>query len=857
VFSRRKLAWRFVRRLAFSLLQASIFGSLLGVMVYYRLPQGTREEGGEEELAWHQRIRVGLERLELPFYDLRMRALADRANRSDDVVVVAVDAETLSNAREAEASAYGVQPWPRDLVGALTERMLEEGAASVLLNWQMPDASPVGFRVSTRGPLEPLDDVAFRVRLDRHPDESTLGMGWSRERGALPVTGLYPFLLHAGKAPSAEAVRHDVRKILAFRRPAFVIPDKSGVDVWAGVSSDEDGAKFAETLGVKPPLRIREYAASERAHQMTSVELAVTLARVEVRGLDPLKLIKARTLEPPFPALMGQNSALGVMELRSDSDGVVRTVPLFIAYEPKEGQMEILPSVLVRTAMQLGKTKDLRYEKGILHIGEHYSLPMDESGQMLIRWDSSEVGREARGGVKRSIPAWRFIVNQLDAQADRPAHYDNDLDKRAVVFTRTEGDGARSRNTSVGRRVPDGAIHAQALANILGSSGIRRVLPKWDLIATFSLAFLGAFLALSFSGSFRSSWGAVLYFSSVAAAGVGYWLFARSLFLEDFLWISVVSPLMAMTAAFFSTTGYVFRTEAQLRDFVYGTLGRYVSPELARRVRRDLSLMAPERRRVTVCACDLEGFTYRTRDLAPEKLAAFLGAYVETVGEVVRRTGGLMDRSGGDQIVAFWGAPVPNPHHARDACAAVVDIQRAVAKKADIWRKDFGLDVRLRIAVETGEAVVGEIGSALQSSYSIVGGVVSLATGLTKSNALYGTHALVSEETAAQAGGAFAFREADRLLLRADKKATVVYELLGRTNDLQDGHKSLLRDFTSAIEAYHSRKFDIAKELFETCAQQHNDALSKLYGSRSEHYLQRPPPPEWDQVYEQRVFPGV
>jgi adenylate cyclase len=852
--------------LGFSLVQAAIFGSLLGLMAFYRVQRGGRDELVDDELAWHQRVRAGLERLELPFFDWRLRALGDRSERSDEVVVVAVDRETLDNARQAESPAFGVQPWPRELVGGLIQRMLKEGADIVVLDGVMADASPVGVRPALRATPAPeaTDDDGLRRHIDLQPGRTVLGFGWRRERGTAPVTGLYPYLLAVGKAESSTAAEGSVRRVLAQRRPAFVIPEGQGVQVWAGVSSAEDGSRLASGLDLKGSPQVREYATPERKYQVTSVDLLTSMAEVHVQGLNAERLTRVRSLEPPFPLLLGRSSRFGALELRPDPDGIVRSVPLLVAFEPKEGEIHVMPSAPLSAAMQLAGTSVLTYQKGKLQIGDRFVIPMDPTGHSLIRWDASDAARDARGSVRRALPAWRIVVNELDAAADRPAHYDNDLEHRSVIFTDTAGPFASWRDTPVGRRVPQGAIVAQVLTNILRSEGIRRVEPRWDLIATFALAFMGAFLALTFSGLFRSTLGALVYFSSLAGTGAAYAFFAHSLFLNEGLWLAIAAPLVAMTASFVATTGYVFRTEAQLRDFVYGALGRYVSPELARRVHRDLSLMRPERRRVTVCACDLEGFTYRTRDLPPEKLASFLGEYLTVVGNVVRRTGGLMDRHGGDQIIGFWGAPLLNEHHARDACSAAVELQNAIAARASGWQSRFGIELRLRTAVETGEAVVGEIGattlpdqSYAESSYSIVGGVVSLATALTKSNAGYGTRVLVSEATAAQAGDEFSFREADRMLLRSDKRPTVVYELLGRAISLTEPQKYLLRDFTAAIEAYHGRKFDVAKALFERCAEQHNDTLSKLYASRAAHYLQRPPPPEWDQVYEQRPFPGA
>jgi adenylate cyclase len=520
-----------------------------------------------------------------------------------------------------------------------------------------------------------------------------------------------------------------------------------------------------------------------------------------------------------------------------------------VSYVPsKDSRPRLLPSMPLAAAMQMAGTRKLRWADGMLYVGDRFTVPMDETGYSLLRWDAEDVGRRSRGSVERAIPAWNVLLNLFDVLEERPARYDQDLEGRAVILTNTSTLAADYKPSPIGKTA-GGAFLAQALVNILKSEGIVRATPEVDLWLTLGMAFLGAFVALTFSSSFRSVMGAGIYFLSAVAVGAGYLWFARHVFMERQLWVAVAGPLLAMGLTFVATTIHAFRTERQIRDFVHSALGRYVSPEVARLVTRDLTLMRPERRAVTVYFSDIEGFTRLSEQMEPEQLVQMLNEYLTEMTAAVRSTGGQVDKYIGDAVMAFWGAPLRTDRHAHLACEAALKMRAALLLRQPEWEKTYGHRIQFRAGINSGEVVVGDMGSDLKSNYTVMGDAVNLASRLEGANKAYGTYVLVGESTAQLASDAYVFREVDRVRVKGKTVPSRVHELLGRHGEISERVREQMALYEQALTAWHQRRFSDALGLFEKCATDYEDPVSAVYARRCRKYLDTAPPEDWDGVF--------
>ncbi|ATB47080.1 adenylate/guanylate cyclase domain-containing protein [Corallococcus macrosporus] len=830
---------------------ALLFGGVLGLLVYLRPTSVVPPR--DPPAAWVPSAAVGaaqawLEGWERVTYDWRVRELGERSERPDEAVVIAIDDETLAEARQDSRPGVATQPWPRQLVGRMVHRLVQEGALLVLVDLPFTDLSPNAcVPPAPAGPS--CDDAAFAALLEREPGRALLAFTWEAQgpRVLPPANRLWPYRAKLGVYESSEAAYLRAQAVLAGQRPAFIIPAGSQVEVWGGAMDEADARGLGARLGA-PTLILEPRRAADDTYRVGPTELFVALTEVQVEGLEATDLIELRHLEHPVVPLLGGSSGYGASTLLAGRDGRVRAMPHLVSYTVR-GKRHILPSLPLAAAMRLAGTRSLRYAEGRLHVGDTYAFPMSRAGISLLRWDAPNVGRGSRGSLARSIRAWNVLLNVFDVEDERPARFENDLEGRTVVLTRTTGESAHLHTTPLGPRTPGGAILGQALANILRSDGITRAAPDLDLLLTVGLAFLGAFLALSLSFLLRSVRGAVLYVGFLVAAMAGYTFGAAYVFVEQRLWVAMAGPLLAMVGAFVATIRYAYGTERQIRDFVHNALGRYVSPDVARLVARDLSLMRPERRQMSVYVCDIEGFTRLSEGLPPEQLVGLFNDYLTEISAVVRATAGQVDKYIGDSVMAFWGAPVRTDRHAHLACEAALKMREVLAERQAPWEKKYGHRLSFRAAVDTGELVVGDLGSELKSHYTVLGDAVGMASRLEAINKVYGTFVLAGDTTAQLASGSYVFRVVDQVRFKGRAQPVRVHELVARRGELTPRMQEQLALHEQALTAYHQRRFAEAHALFERASMEYQDAVATLYTARCARFLVTPPPADWDGVH--------
>jgi adenylate cyclase len=815
---------RFFLRLGFSLGQAAIWGSLVGLWAYFR-PERSSPDGAEPSLM--QRLQRPLEALELQSYDWRARERALRSEPVSEVALVTLDDETLANARQDGRARVAAQPFPRELLGQVLKQVSGQGAALTVVDLPFSDLSP-------RGDGEGGDDLRFRRLIGEARAPTVLGLSASEKVPPPALKPLRPYLARVAPPSPQDTVDVLVQRALAERRVVYAVPEGSRTSVWVGVSSLEEGRAVARRWLPGEEALVREFSAPDRAYQVDAEALAVRLAEVQVPGVDPERLAQVRWLVPPVAPLLAPAQALGFRELSPDRDGVVRGTQLLRAYVSPRGDRHVLPSIALAAAQRAVKSKGLRYEKGRLWLTPDRGIPMAPDGYSLITWNVAEAASDGRGTFVRSTSVWPLIRDVLDAEGGLPAHGMGDLSGHQVWMT--DLSQVERVKTPVGAAVAPGAVNAQVLENLLVGTGVTRVDPKVDLVLTFVLAFVGAFLALSLSGWFNSLLGAFAYFAGLAAAMGGYLAVARHVFLTRQEWVAVAGPLLALVATFSATTLYALRHQARMAAFLESVLGRYVSPEVARQVLGNVALMRPERREITLCVCDLAGFNALFEALSPFKLVSLLNDYFTEMTAIVRRFGGQVEY-GGDALVAFFGAPVRTERHALQACQAALAMRKALKKCQPTWEKKYGFKVEFGVGVYTGEVLVGDMGSPHRSSYTVMGEPVALAELVERQNRVFGTHVLVGERTQELTAKEFAFREVDGVSLREQRVR--LFELLGPAKELGRERRQELERYHAALARFRMQDFEGAKATFAALSL--TDPVAAQYLERCEHHLKSPP----------------
>ncbi|HEY4162176.1 MAG TPA: adenylate/guanylate cyclase domain-containing protein [Dongiaceae bacterium] len=250
---------------------------------------------------------------------------------------------------------------------------------------------------------------------------------------------------------------------------------------------------------------------------------------------------------------------------------------------------------------------------------------------------------------------------------------------------------------------------------------------------------------------------------------------------------------------------------------------------------------------LTVMFTDLAGFTGLT-EAEPDRIVEILGDHLDAMSRIVHEHTGTVDKFIGDSVMAFWNAPTANPNHAAAACNAALACRTAFFQ----FRERMGIPdhrkIGLRIGVNSGEILVGNIGSRDRLNYTAIGDAVNVASRLEALNKRYGTDILVGEATREAAGGAIIVRRLDRVAVYGRRGGQVVYELIGRTEDRsQLGDLAWIESYESGFDRYLQRDWSGAIDLFQRADQKRGeDAPSRHMILRCRSFIDQPPPADWD-----------
>jgi adenylate cyclase len=250
---------------------------------------------------------------------------------------------------------------------------------------------------------------------------------------------------------------------------------------------------------------------------------------------------------------------------------------------------------------------------------------------------------------------------------------------------------------------------------------------------------------------------------------------------------------------------------------------------------------------LTVLFTDLAGFTGLTEQ-APEQIVEILGDHLDFMSRIVAAHAGTVDKFIGDSVMAFWNAPASNPAHALSACKAALACRAAFLQSAQGMQAMNLGKVGLRIGVNSGTALVGNIGSRDRLNYTAIGDVVNVASRLESLSKRYGTDILIGEATLAEAGAAIVVRRVDQVAVYGRRGGIQVYELLGLTETKSElGDLSWIAQYDDGFEHYLRRDFDGAIERFRAAdTARGRDEPSRRMILRCRRLIETPPPVDWD-----------
>jgi len=590
-------------------------------------------------------------------------------------------------------------------------------------------------------------------------------------------------------------------------------------------------------------------------------EFLVALNSAAAQGKVILSKVQHRQKPiSPFPAYsyaVGHQENIRAANLSEDSDGVIRRVPLIFRSEDLQAGGRIDPSLALEIAARTLGVRPAVSPGGTIMLGD-YAVPGSEAAGMFVNFDGGQ-----------QIPAYSLADLYACALADNAEYFRRhfsgktvligaalDVEDRRLTSKRLipapDGGGLAERCMVP---VPDGFydpghfrdtipgafIHAQAVNDLLR----REVLKEPDLTLRLLLQFL-----LIFSAGWLTMRQAPFRAGLILFAGASVWTFICAIFFQSGIVLPLFGPMFGSGLAFAWLLGYRFVISDRRSRHIRQTFGYYLPASIIDRMVAEghHPTLGGEVRQLTVLFSDIKGFTEIAEGLSPTDLVKLLNAYLEEMTEIVEDHGGIVDKYVGDGIVAMFGAPIEDPDHAFQAVKAALACQRRLFRSRSIVEIIGDQKLHTRIGINTGEMLVGNIGSRRKMNYTVMGDAVNLAARLESVNKLYGTSILVSAATMAACGPSVAFREIDHVRVFGRHAPVRIFEPLAMREDLTAEHESLEGRFTAALREFRSRDFHTAAAAFQGLSSMIPAAAA--FARRSAELAASPPPADWNGIHD-------
>ena len=387
-----------------------------------------------------------------------------------------------------------------------------------------------------------------------------------------------------------------------------------------------------------------------------------------------------------------------------------------------------------------------------------------------------------------------------------------------------------------------------SIANTILNQRFINVLPGWySLLAAFLLCFILYFAVRTLEPLPSIIVGAAIVLVFLAAA-VGMFLLFR-------LYLDMTVPTLSILVTYLVLIVLKFLTTAREKSYIRNAFGRYLSGDVINELLADpekLSL-GGDKKELTAFFTDVKGFSTISEHLDPSDLVRLLNAYLTEMSDIILGLRGTIDKYEGDAIISFFGAPVEFEGHANNACRAALAMKRAEA----VLNERFVADkmspgpLLTRIGINTGEMVVGNMGTANKMDYTIMGNAVNLASRLEGVNKQYGTWILASENTKQSCDEGFIFRMLDRVRVVGIQEPVRLYEVVGEKTSGDSGKtEELVATFHRALELFEGKHWKEAKAAFsEVLKMDKEDGPAQTFAKRCDDYLKTPPPANWDGVF--------
>jgi len=769
--------------------------------------------------------------LEFKSYDMRVRFWADSnfSRASNDIMVILLDNPSIAWAQEKRGWGW---PWPREAYADVVNYMNLGGAKS--LAFDVIFSEPSVYRNAKQDEIiETAVKTLEEIEAENAQSGSTQSQSARRQGEARAE-------VNSDGTPRRSRVR---TAIDAVRNLSDRVDDKTFTKAVADNGRVVQTVMFSSKTG-----RVEYWPADVKAPLLQLNNFDSIIKRFSV-GESEKALF-------PISDLRDAAGALGSVTGLADSDGIIRRLRPFTLFDNKA-----IPGLSTASLVVSGKDLNMNYNSKYRTIEwEGISIPIDKNGNALLRY---------RGILDKYNPIGAMYVLQ-SAEAVRNGEeplLPPEMFQDAYVFFGFYADGLYDIfNTPIAAFYPGMGCHITMLDNMLQNDFLRESKQRTTLLVLFFVIAAIVCLAI-FSNRISISVSCLVAFILLTIIGS----FLAYQFAN--LWVPMITFIVGALAAFVTVMLYNYATEGSQKRFIKSAFSQYLSPKVVDQLIHDPSQLklGGEKREMTAIFTDIRAFSTFSEALGdPAKLVELLNFYLTKMSNIVLDNQGTIDKYEGDAIIAFFGAPLHFNNHASLACRATIqmkkaeaeinrealslglitpEVMQAMAKKGILSSTDDPNPIFTRLGINTGDMVVGNMGTPNKMDYTIMGNAVNLAARLEGVNKQYDTGGiLISEYTRSHIGDEFAIRPLSRVRVVGINTPLRLYELLDVASEAPPELLDMVKNWEEAFKLYENKDFKTAGDIFKAiCDKNDRDMAAKKYLNRCVKYSESPPDDKiWD-----------
>lgn len=741
---------------------------------------------------------------------------------SDDFIIVAIDDKTLTDVARTPAflHRYGVWPFDRVIYADVLSYLHEHGARAVIFDATMEDAH-----------LDPTGDLAMAETIRQTGVPFYLGFNVVGETPALP--GVATPVNHLPRPPELpvepDAGPGDGQPGADLAFPDEALPDTDTV-VDAGVDPAVEQARLARVADL--------YAFPVTLGGDLKLPLLAQKPDDDDTDAGP----RARYPVPAMEPMLDSAAGFGLVLQEEDEDGKMRKTAF--AYSDGVNAYVTLPVAAAADLLDAGalelSPQSLKLGTRVVPIDADGTATIDYGGPLAARYRQVSLASVLRlkNTEQRRVSKERWA--ELEAQGRKL------FDGKIVLIAGMALGTADVKATPFEASAP--GVHKQVavLDNLLFGRFITDA-PFWvSLLFSFLVCFGSVALVLIVRNFVVDiGWPVLLW--------AGFFMLTGSFLVLTKVHILSAMPSFAGTIASVLATAWERVFSNKERERMKEMFRAYMEEDLVDAMveQKELPNLGGEEMEVTAYFSDIRGFSSFSElfRAEPQGLMRLLNRYLSTVTPVLRAEGACIDKYIGDAVVALFGAPVRHADHALRACRGALAVQKVVGELR-VQLKNEGLpDVYTRIGLNTDRMLVGNIGSHDLLDYTAIGDGMNLASRLEGTNKAYSTLILMGENTYVQVKEHVVAREVDLVRVAGKQLPTRIYELLGLKGEVPAEKLQLIADFEAALALYRARQFAEALTALEKVrAVDPADGPMLTLATHCQHFLEAPPPPEWDGV---------